>query len=217
MHGNGWRRPLVPLLRTLDGIDRLLPLHDGSPEIDYDVDVEVTELPFVFRTTLESIPARIPYLSVSPAPIDGAIPRVGIAWRCSDWEPTRSIPFAQLRPLLDVDGVRWMSVQHGRRPDEFHPALVDVSRGSLLEAARQIAALDLLVTIDSMPAHLAGALGKPVWTLLLQRADWRWMEDRADSPWYPTMRLFRQRCEGNWTELLARVSEELRGAPVRSE
>ena len=208
-----WAQPsLIPLLRPVRGIDRLLPLHDGPPDADYDVDVEVMELPFVLRATLDTIPREIPYLSVAPCDLPGRRPRIGIAWRVSNWEHQRSIPFRALRPLLDIEGITWCSLQQGRRPDESHAALHDISDGDLHDAARRVKGLDLLITADSMPAHLAGALGVPVWTLLLERADWRWMEGRADSPWYPTMRLFRQGHEGGWPNLVDRVRAELQHA-----
>ena len=99
----------------------------------------------------------------------------------------------------------WCSLQFNRRLDETHPRMFDISDGGLLDAAARVAGLDLVITIDSMPAHLAGALGVRVWTLLLKDADWRWMEDREDSPWYPTMRLFRQRRDGDWAGVVERV------------
>lgn len=202
-------QPLLPLLQSVDGIDRLLPLHDGSPEVEYDVDVEVMELAFVFRISEASIPRRIPYLSVPSAHLNGGSPRIGLQWRCSDWEHQRSIPFDTLRPLLDLEGFTWYSLQQGRRASEAHPNLVDVSDGTLFDAASRIAALDLMLTIDSMPAHLAGALGIPVWTLLLRVPDWRWMDERTDSPWYQTMRLFRQERNGDWNGVIARVVRAL--------
>ncbi len=206
-----WAQPsLIPLLRGVPGIDVLLPLHDGSPEVGYDVDVEVMELPFVLRATLDTIPREVPYLRVEPASLPGSQPRVGLAWRSSDWERQRSMPFEALLPLLDLEGISWFSLQQGRRDDEIHSALVDVSDGGMVEAAQRVKALDLLITIDSMPAHLAGALGVPVWTLLIDRPDWRWMEDRADSPWYPSMRLFRRAADEDWSGLVARVREALR-------
>ena len=201
--------PLIALLEGFPGIDRLLPLHDGSPDVDYDVDVEVMELAHVFRATLESIPRQVPYLDVDRADLPGTRPRVGLVWRAGDWETKRSMPFEYVRPLLDLPQVTWCSLQQGRRPDEQHPALHDISDPNLREAARRVKALDLLITVDSMPAHLAGALAVPVWTLLVNDADWRWMEGRDDSPWYPSMRLFRLTSEGDWPGVMARVQAAL--------
>ena len=201
--------PLIPLLDGFPGIDRLLPLHDGSPVVDYDVDVEVMELAHVFRATTETIPRTVPYLSAPRVELPGAAPRVGIVWRAGDWETRRTMTFESVAPLFDVGGVTWCSLQQNRRRSEAHPRLVDISDNDLHEAARRVASLDLLITVDSMPAHLAGALGIPVWTLLLEDADWRWMEGRHDSPWYPTMRLFRQRREGDWAGVIAQVRAAL--------
>ena len=201
-----WAPPaLLPLLQSVGGVDRLLPLHDGAPEVDYDVDVEVMELPFVFRTTLHTIPQRVPYLHAPASSLPGVRPRVGLVWRCGDWERHRSLPFDRIAPLLEIERFTWCSLQLGRRPQETHARLLDVSAPGVQDAAARIAALDLLITIDSMPAHLAGALGVPVWTLLLKDADWRWMETGETTPWYPTMRLFRQQRDGDWEDVIERV------------
>jgi hypothetical protein len=207
-----WAQPaLIPLLRTARGIDRLLPLHDGTPEVEYDADVELMELPHVFRTTPETIPAEVPYLHADPAPLPrGRGLAVGLAWRPGDWDPCRRIPIPLLAPLARIPGVELHVLQRG-------PALAEAPEGfgipsgsdDPLQTARVMRALDLVVTADSMPAHLAGALGVPVWTLLHAEADWRWMEGRDDSPWYPTMRLFRQERAGEWEPVIARVAAEL--------
>jgi Glycosyltransferase family 9 (heptosyltransferase) len=203
--------PLLPLLRTVHGIDRLLPLHDGTPDVAYDVDVEVMELPHVFRTTLATIPAEIPYFQVEPTPLprQGRL-AVGLAWRAGEWDARRSIPFALLGPLWEVPGITWYVLQRG-------PGLTERRAGfgilpeaeNLFEEARLIRALDLVISVDTMPAHLAGALAVPVWTLLPAQADWRWMDGRDGSPWYPTMRLFRQARGGAWEPVIARVAAAL--------
>jgi hypothetical protein len=207
-----WAQPaLIPLLRTARGIDRLLPLHDGGCEAEYDVDVEVMELPHVFRSTLATLPADVPYLHADPAPLrrEGRL-AVGLVWAAGDWDERRSVPVDLLRPLAEVPGADLHVLQRGPALAE-RPAGFGVLSGSddVTEAARTIRALDLLVSVDSMPAHLAGALGVPVWTLLHADPDWRWMEDRDDSPWYPTMRLFRQPRPGAWRPVVARVAEAL--------
>jgi hypothetical protein len=205
-----WAQPsLMPLLQAVPGIGVLLPLHEGAPEVEYDVDLEVMELPFVLRASLDTIPREIPYLHVDAAPLRGSRPRIGLAWRASSWERRRSMPFDALTPLLDLDGITWFSLQQGRRDDERHPALLDISDGGMLDAAQRVKALDLMITIDSMPAHLAGALGVPVWTLLIHRPDWRWMDDRLDSPWYPSMRLFRRHPDEAWAGLVTRLREDV--------
>jgi hypothetical protein len=206
-----WAQPrLLPLLRTLEPGIRLLPLHDGTPEVDFDVDIEIMELPYAWRTTLDTIPANIPYLHVAAAPLPPAhSPRVGLVWRAGDWDPGRSLDFAQLAHLLDRGSIAWYSFQQDARDAERHAHLRRLELSTVIETAAHIRSMDLVISVDSMPAHLTGALGVPVWTLLQHRADWRWMDQRADSPWYPTMRLFRQSRTGDWEGVIAAVQRAL--------
>jgi hypothetical protein len=207
-----WAQPaLIPLLRTVAGIDQRLPLHEGVPEVDYDTDVEVMELPHVFRTTLETIPRRVPYLQVAAAP-DPNAPElaVGIAWRSGEWNQQRSISAGLLALLSVTPGVALYVLQDRKNaadwPAECGFPLCPEPVENLAEA---IAMMDLVITVDSLPAHLAGALGVRTWTLLPKHADWRWMEQRDDSPWYPTMRLWRQEHAGEWEPEIARLAKEL--------
>ena len=201
--------PLLPLLERMKAIDELLPLHDGAPDADYDVDVEVMELPYVFRTTLATVPNAVPYLSAEPISITAEGLRVGIVWRAGEWNAHRCIPFDVLAPLLDRIRVSWCSLQLARERNEHHPRLRDLPAGTVAATAQSMTAVDLVVSVDSMPAHLAGALGVPIWTLLPYDADWRWMETRIDSPWYPTMRLFRQPSPGCWPAVIEAVGRAL--------
>lgn len=207
-----WAQPaLMPLLRTARAIDELVPLHGGAPDVEYDADVEIMELPHVFRSTVETLPAAIPYLHVAPAelaPTDRL--RVGLVWKCGDWAPERSIPIELLLPFAEIPGIELHILQRGSGLHERPPHFGIVSGDDdILRAAETIAALDLVISIDSMPAHLAGALSVRVWTLLQEKSDWRWMDERDETPWYPTMRLFRQ-CGGGWVELISRVEDKLR-------
>lgn len=209
-----WAQPaLIPLLETVSGIHRLLPLHDGTPEVEYDAEVEIMELPHFFRTTLATIPAETPYLQVKPLLVaaDNKELAVGLVWKAGDWDERRSLLFSYLMPLAALQNINFYILQadapsagwkneFGNYPGNF----------SLFDYARLLRGLDLLITVDSMPAHLAGALGVPVWTLLHTEADWRWMENREDSPWYPTMRLFRQAQPGDWKGVIERVADELK-------
>jgi hypothetical protein len=208
-----WAQPaLLPLLRTLPDSGTVLPLHDGDPGVAFDVDVEIMELPHVFRSTLDTLPRHVPYFHVDPMPQRlNRRPAVGLAWSAGTWGPHRSIPFGFLEPLLDVP-VGWVILQGGPALAERPPGVGVLTGGhdDIYDAARVTRAVDLVITVDSMPAHLAGALGAPVWTLLPADADWRWMVGRDDSPWYPTMRLFRQPEAGAWEPLVSRVAEELR-------
>ncbi|HEV7266062.1 MAG TPA: hypothetical protein VGN83_14245 [Falsiroseomonas sp.] len=203
-----WAQPmLIPLLATLRPAPRLLPLHDGTPEAEYDTDIEIMELAHALRVTPATLPASMPYLH---PPVRGCGPEgglsVGLAWRAGEWDPRRSVPLQLLRPLAEIPGVTLHILQRGAALAE-HPEGFGILSGSddPLEAAIRMRALDLLVSVDSMPAHLAGALGVPTWLLLARDADWRWMEGRDDSPWYPTMRLFRQVRRGAWEEPVARL------------
>jgi hypothetical protein len=201
-HVTVWLQPaLIPLFRTATGYDELLPLHDGAPQVDYDADVEIMELAHVFRTTLDTIPSRVPYFDVAPAELPPAERRVGVVWNSGEWDPQRCIPLPFIERLATVPGITLFPLQQDAAQ---HPLAREP-----LGTAQLMRALDLVITVDSMPAHLAGALGVPVWTLLRKEADWRWMEDRDDSPWYPTMRLFRQQRAGDWEEVIARVRRAL--------
>jgi hypothetical protein len=176
--------------------------------VEFDIDVEIMELPHVFRTTPRTIPAEIPYLHVDPTPLPrGGRLAVGIVWRAGDWNDQRSIPFSLLAPLVKVSGITWYIHQRGAGLAECDEGFgITQEFCDLLEEARMLRSLDLLISVDTMPAHLAGALGVPVWNLLHSEADWRWMEGRDDSPWYPTMRLFRQDRRGEWEPVIARVA-----------
>jgi hypothetical protein len=206
-----WTQPkLIPLLHTVSGIDRLLPLHEGDPDVEFDVSVELMELPHVFRTTVETIPAEVPYLHLTPASLPrGANLAVGLNWAGGDWNENRSIPFAALQSLIGIRGIDWYVFQRGKDLDHWPKKLGTISAGELRDEAKLLAALDLMISVDTMTAHLAGALGVPVWTLLPKDADWRWMEKRDDSPWYPTMRLFRQERDNDWTTVIANVNTAL--------
>ncbi len=205
-----WAQPkLLNLLSTVDGIDRLLPLHDGSPDAAYDVDIESTELPYYFRSTLETIPARVPYLHPPAATRSSEDFSVGLVWRGGDWDHTRSISFEMLEPIVRIPAA-WHVLQAGPGLDECPPDFgTRPSSDSIDESARVMRGLDLVITVDTMAAHLAGALGVPVWTMLKANADWRWMEDRSDTPWYPTMRLFRQERGGDWRPVIEAIAYEL--------
>jgi hypothetical protein len=207
-----WVQPsLIPLLRGVAGIGRMLPLHDGSPDVEYDVDIELSELPHLFRTTLENIPAEVPYVFVDPAVLasDGRM-RVGLIWRSGDWDERRSIPFSQVQRLSQVAGVEWHILQREPLAAGWDGKLGVISGGdNPLSDARVMRALDLVISVDTMTAHLAGALGVNTWTLLPSDADWRWMRERSDSPWYPTMRLFRQPAPGRWDLVIDELNIQL--------
>ena len=208
-----WVQPsLIPLLRGVEGIDQLLPLHDGVAEVDYDVDVELNELPYVFRTTIDNIPGDVPYLHVAPAPLPCANEkiRVGLIWQSGDWDVSRSIPFPLLQPLSRIPGIQWHILQRDARSAGWNGDFGILSGGdNPLDDARVMRALDLVISVDTMTAHLSGALGRHTWMLLPFKADWRWMNDREDSPWYPTMRLLRQKREGDWDGVIDELTTSI--------
>jgi hypothetical protein len=196
----------------------------GEAEPPWDQQIEVVELPRAFRTVQSTIPRRVPYLHVDAAAIpayDGARPlRVGIVWSASRYNPARSMTLDQLNPLWEAPDVEFFSLQAGDERSQLErcPARVqDLFDGSmcLLEAAGKLKRLDLLITVDTMMAHLAGALARPVWTLLPFHCDWRWMVQRQDSPWYPTMRLFRQPKPEAWGPVIEEVAGALEELTAR--
>jgi len=208
-----WCQPkLIPLLQTARGIDRLLPLHDGIPAAQYDVDLELMDVPYALRTNLRTLPRHVPYFDIAPAGARRATAGplyVGVVWQSGDWDTRRCIDPELMRALLQsTRNINWSIFQRGpalaawRDPSGI--AAVPRLRGVLDEAAA-LRELDLLISVDTFSAHLAGALGVRTWTLLPFDSDWRWMEHRDDSPWYPTMRLFRQQRRGDWDEVLERV------------
>lgn len=206
------------------GVDRVVESGDA---IEYDYYAHLMSLPRVFGTEVATIPAAVPYVRVEEARAErwrarlgaDARMRVGLAWAGSPGhvrDRHRSLSLSQLAPLGDVAGVRWIGLQKGPHEEEasappagwvlenLGPELCDFG-----ETAAVVDALDLVICVDTSVAHLAGALGRPVWLLLPAPADFRWLEERDDSPWYPGMRLFRQRARGDWAEVVGRVRAAL--------
>lgn len=219
---------LAPLLQGLEGVDQIISVADPLPHTDYRC--PLLSLPRVFRTTLETIPARIPYLQVDPAraarvrqevaPGGGKL--VGLCWRGNPEYPRdreRSFGFERLAPLFGVgQGVRFVSLQKelldservraGGLGDFLHPGL------DFRSTAELVAALDLVITVDTSWAHWAGAIGKPFWILLPFSPHWVWLTGRADSPWYPTARLFRQSRPGDWDGVITEVKKALASSAI---
>jgi Flp pilus assembly protein TadD len=215
--------PLTGILATVPGIDQVVDLDAEVPEFDFHA--PLMSLPYLLGTTPETIPAQIPYLRAPKSyniklksPPKTRL-KVGIVWAgnvISRNFRIRTCGLQSFFPLLETPGVAFYSLQVGSRSQELAalPASIQVQdlSGQLrdfTDTATVIAQLDLVITIDTSVAHLAGALGKPVWVLLPFVADWRWMLRREDSPWYPTMRLFRQESLGDWSGVMARVAEAL--------
>jgi hypothetical protein len=190
----------------------------GEPEPPWDQQIEVVELPRVFRTEIHTIPSHVPYLCSFPNGGGRALRsgkfKVGLVWKSSNFNPQRSLEAGQAAQLLGVKGSEFFSLQAGPERHDMHPwrsLITDLQSDDpcVTTTASVVSELDLVITVDTMMAHLAGALARPVWTLLPYQCDWRWMLDRNDSPWYPTMRLFRQTTPGNWNDVVERVRMEL--------
>ena len=213
-----------PLLRLAARIDGVTVLARGKPLPVFDLHCPLLSLPLAFGTSLATIPDPTPYLSPPPERLGpwreriGAQAglKVGIAWAGNPVhrnDRNRSIPIERLAPLFEVEGPSWFSLQTGPRAAEAAatPELIDLSAAltDFGETAAAIAALDLVIAADTAVAHLAGALGKPVWLMLPFAPDWRWLLGRADSPWYRSMRLFRQARPGEWGPVIAAVRAAL--------
>jgi predicted outer membrane protein len=219
-----WVQPeLIELLRGVDGIDGLLPLHDGTPDVDYDVDIEVMELAHALRVTSAFVSGRVPYLRVPRSSNDQSALQapdspvsVGLVWEAGNWDRRRCLPPSALARLHTIPGIRLYSLQQGpgREAANAIPA-EDIATSELPSLAATIMRLDVILTIDTMVAHLAGALGARVWTMLHADCDWRWPKTGSRSIWYPTMKLFHQPSSGDWDGLLEEVATELtRFAPA---
>ena len=215
--------PLKGLLACFSGVSRVIAR--GEPLPRFDVHLPLMSLPWLFKTTPDSLPGEMPYLTADPARVrawrrrlPGGRPRVGLRWAGDPdhrGDRQRSLPLALFLPLLGKVEAGWHVLQKDLRPGDAEliaatPALVRHVLKDFADTAALLSLLDLVITVDTAVAHLAGALGRPTWLLLPHCADWRWMRDGDTSPWYPTMRLFRQSSPGNWGPVLARVAEALR-------
>jgi tetratricopeptide (TPR) repeat protein len=218
--------PLKTLLDSVQGVDRVIVAGLKLP--DFDLHCPIMSLPRAFGTTLETIPNQVPYLVAPEArralwwpkvdEIAAGRLKVGIIWGGNAKpDPRRSCDLPHLAALWDVPGVSYISLQTGApatQLKELQPGFEIVHLGDQLKDFADTAAimerLDLIITIDTAAAHLAGALGKRTWLMLPFSPDWRWLRDREDSPWYPTMRLFRQLSRGDWKSVAAQITRELR-------
>ncbi len=222
-----WIAP-PPLRRLLDGVPgitaRLTP-DDAIPA--HDLHCSVMSLPRLFRTSLETIPNCVPYLHADPALVPawrdrlGGHPgrKIGLAWQGNPdylYDLIRSVPPACLAGLDGARDATFVSLQVPRPAAPPPLPMLDLTAGlaDLADTAALIGALDLVISVDTSVAHLAGALGRPVWLLNRFNTDWRWLRDRDDSPWYPTMRIFRQAAPGDWDGVIRAVRAALDESPV---
>lgn len=214
-------RLLGPLVqgRVLDGV---------AEDMSFDAQIDLLSLPYVFKTRLDTIPADVPYLQAEEGLVktwanvvgrDGF--RIGCVWQCATvtgaiW---RSFLAQDLAPLAAVSGVRLISLQHGEGCEQLNhvdfpiqrlPEGFDAGSDAFVDTAALMMSLDLIITCDTSVAHLAGALGCPVWMALPYCSEMRWMLGQKDTPWYPTMRIFRQKREGDWANVFQEMAAELR-------
>jgi len=210
--------PLRNLAATVPGVAQSIAIEEPLPA--YDAYVPLMSLPHIFDIGLDALPRNVPYLSAGAMPLSRGALNVGLAWAGAPGNTLnerRSIALAALAPLFDIPRVRLHSLK--RDGEALTPAdrpwserLVAVpARDDFDNMASLVASLDLVISVDTSLAHLAGALGKRVFVLLSHVPDWRWMLERTDSPWYPTARLFRQHAPGDWSsaiESAARAVQE---------
>ena len=217
---------IANLLASCRGIDQLIP--DGNALPPFDFHAPLMSLPGIFGTTLDTIPADVQYLFADPQlievwheklrAIDGF--RIGVNWQgraWTNWHRQRDIPLERVAALAAIHGVRLISLQKsaaGSAP--LPPSIIDLgpdidtTHGGFMDTAAIMLNLDLVISSDTSIPNLAGALGVPVWVALPFIPDWRWFLDRKDSPWYLTMRLFRQKRLGDWTTVFAEIEAVLR-------
>ena len=223
---------LAPLLATISGVAQVV--RDDEPLPTYDAHSPLLSLPRFLGTSAAAIPAPVPYLTVpedhraearATLRRSSATRRVGLAWAGNPEhgnDRNRSLALAELARLFEVPGIAWFSLQQGERAAQISstpgaeglmPLAADAT---LLQTAALVAELDLVVSVDTSIAHLAGALARPVWVLLPFAPDWRWQLGREDSPWYPTARLFRQSRARDWASVVTPVATELHAWVARS-
>ena len=213
------RPPLTRLSAETDGVDQVISLGEDLP--DFDCHIPLMSLPLVFETTVDTIPADVPYLTAPPAAItDAEGLKIGIVWGGSPThinDHNRSCDVSLFAPLFDIPGTTFFSLQADARATDLHaldlPSNVIDLTGDLqdfADTATAVAALDLVISVDTAVLHLAGALAKPAWGLIPFAPSYLWMNDRDDSPWYPTVRLFRQTLVHDWDSVFEQVASDLK-------
>lgn len=220
------QRVLVEFLSDVEGVSECIAVDEAPQDVDFKI--SLLSLPFYLGITLETIPAPIPYIRVDHSKLpewrqkltgaDGR-PKVGIAWSGNPDNKTdykRSIPLNLMQPLLTQEDVSFFSLQVGDAADQVlelgkadRPGQMFEETLPFQDVAAAIQCLDLVISVDTALAHLSGAIGKPVWTLITHFPDWRWMLNRNDTPWYPDMRLFRQPSVGDWPSAIEDVRQAL--------
>jgi tetratricopeptide (TPR) repeat protein len=226
------RKELIGLFKDMPEIDELVTFTNaGQPAAEFDLVVPLASLPGIFETTLENLPAKVPYIFAdrekcarwrARLTADGV--KVGLVWAGTNTDPRRACPLGWLKSLSDITGVHLYGLQKGIAAEQIEveglPEGMQLTNlgqefKDFTDTAAVIDNLDLVVSTDTSVAHLAGAMGKTVWVMLPYVADWRWFLHRDDSPWYPTMRLFRQPGPGNWNSVGRQITAELQRYTAR--
>jgi tetratricopeptide (TPR) repeat protein len=228
------RRPIAELIQARSGVDEIV--FPAAPLPHFDFHVHLMGLPGALRTDVHSIPCGVPYLFAEPErvarwrsriQVDGSL-NVGLVWagdpKGLGRGQQKSTTLASLSSWGQLPGVRFYSLQKGdaaaeaaNPPEGLSIANLSPDICHFADTAAIIESLDLVISVCTSVAHLSGAMGKPTWTMLAEPADWRWMEHRDDTPWYPTMRLFRQPRQGDWWGVVARIGDELKMASINRD
>jgi tetratricopeptide (TPR) repeat protein len=212
------------LIETIPGVARVVP--KGLKLPDFDLHIPLLSLPRAFKTTLQTIPNQVPYFRVDESRLEKWRPviannakgkKIGLVWGGNlKPDPKRSVRLKELAPLADVPDIAWFSLQTGDPRDELKESppgmnIVDIGKDlkEFADTAALMSLLDMVITIDTASAHLAGAMAVKTWTIIPHAADWRWQMEGEQSPWYPTMRLFRQSVANDWGPTIARIRDEL--------
>ena len=227
----GTHKPLKELVATVPGVSEVSA--EGEPLPRHDCWVGLMSLPKFLKTDLTNIPADVPYVRADPKKVAQWKERlsreenfkVGLTWAGNPdhtRDRLRSMKLSDFAPLANAQGVTFYSLQHTAGAEQAKsppPGMNFVDLADELptfsDTAAVVESLDLMISVDTAVIHLAGAMAKPVWTLIHYSPDWRWMLEREDSPWYPTMRLFRQKVYGDWSEVVRRVAVELANRTAR--
>ena len=222
------QRPLIDILALCDYIDELIVI--GSPIPAFDLQIPMLNLPSVYKTTLETVPAHIPYLFADKNLVafwkkqltHNTNFKIGICWHGDLAHSTdKFMPLNMFAQLADIPGISIYSLQRFNGLDQLKTLenkqiirsfddTFDKNQGRFMDTAAVIKNLDLVITVDTSIAHLAGGLGVPVWVVLPFPAEWRWLEDRDDNPWYPTARIFRRKEIDTWQSVMDKIYNELR-------
>jgi hypothetical protein len=224
------QRELLPLFHDLP---RAEAIPQGDPLPSFDLQCALMSLPLALRTTLHSLPREVSYLTPPPGRIARwrrrleqiSDKKIGLAWSTNAASPTarrRSCRLSEFAPLTSIPNTRLVSLQKGPAASETEASPFSITDWTsdlydFADTAALIANLDLVITVDTAVAHVAGAIGKPFWVMVPFAPDWRWLLKRDDSPWYPTARVFRQPSAGNWKDVIHQVAGALRAAPPPTE